>query len=232
MAKKANEASVSGEHGGEMGAPTPSLKLSKTNYRVWSMFMEVYLDSHDLWQAIVGENVSKKKDRLALPAIISAVPEDLLVMLDAKKTARENWEILRQQNLGVDRVIQSRIQGLRRELEMLTMAKTDSVVDFAMKFTHVVSELRSLGEVLEEKDVVRRFLRATPSKFDIITLSLEQYGDLDKVSLDEVIGSLTVHELRLKERESREEEQALYAKAMSKTKITAEESQSRGGGRH
>ena len=33
---------------GEMGAATPSLKLSKMNYQVWSMMMEVYLDSHDL----------------------------------------------------------------------------------------------------------------------------------------------------------------------------------------
>ena len=218
---------------GEMGAATPSLKLSKTNYRVWSMTMEVYLDSHDLWQTILGENPTKKKDRQALSAIMSGVPEDLLGILDAKKTAKENWELLRQQNLGVDRVIQSRIQGLRRDLEMLTMGKSDSVMDFAMKFTHIISDLRNLGEVMEEKEVVRRFLRATPAKFDALTLSLEQYGELDKVSLDEVIGSLTIHELRLKERETREEEQILLAKAMSKTKISnEEESSSRGKGRH
>ena len=86
------------------------------------------------------------------------------------------------------------------------MRKFDSVVDFAMKFTHIVSDLRNLGEAMEEKKIVRRFLRATPAKFDALTLSLEQYGELDKMSLDKVIGSLTVHELRLKERESREEE--------------------------
>ena len=61
----------------------------------------------------------------------------------------------------MDRVIQSRIQGLRRDLEILTMGKTDSVVDFAMKFTHIVSDLRNLGETMEEKEVVWRFLRAT-----------------------------------------------------------------------
>ena len=38
---------------------------------------------------------------------------------------------------------------------MLTMAKTDSVVDFAMKFMLIVSDLRNLGEVQEEKDVVQ-----------------------------------------------------------------------------
>ena len=77
------------------------------------MTMEVYLDSHDLWQTIVGENPTKKKDRQALSAIMSGDPEDLLSILDAKKIAKENWEILRQGNLGVDRVILFRIQGLR-----------------------------------------------------------------------------------------------------------------------
>ena len=129
---------------GEMGASTPSLKLSKMNYRVCFMTMEVYLDSHDLWQTILGENPTKKKDRQALSAIISRVQEDLLEILDAKKTANENWEILRQRNLGVDRVIQSRIQGLRCDLEMLTMGMSDSIVDFAMKFRHTVSDLQNL----------------------------------------------------------------------------------------
>ena len=75
------------------------------------------------------------------------------------------------------------------------MGKTDSVVNFVMKFTHIISDLRNLGEMMEEKEVMRMFLRATPAKFDALTLSLEQYGELDKVILDEVIGSLTVHEL-------------------------------------
>ena len=136
MAKKSAE--------GEMGTSTPYLKLSKTNYRVWSMTMEVYLDSHDLWQTIIGENPMKKKDRQALSMIMSGIPEELLGILDAKKTAKENWEIIWQHNLDVDRVIQSRIQGLRRDLEMLTMGKSDSVVDFPMKFTHIVSNLRNL----------------------------------------------------------------------------------------
>ena len=52
------------------------------------------------------------------------------------------------------------------------------------------------------------------------------------MSLDEVISSLTVHELQLKEHESREEEQVLLAKAINKAKSSTEESSSRGRGRH
>ena len=144
-----------------MGALSPSLKFSKTNYRVWSMTMEVYIDSHDFWQTIVGKNPSKKKDCQALLEIISGVLEDLLGILDAKKIAKHNWEILHQQYLGVDKVIQSRIQGLKDDLQILTMGNTDSVVDFAMKFTHIVSHLWNFGAAMEEKEVVCRFLRTT-----------------------------------------------------------------------
>ena len=80
---------------------------------------------------------------------------------------------------------------------------------------------------------MHRFLRATPAKFDAITCSLEQYGELDKVILNDVIGSLTIHELQLKERESREEEQVLLAKPLSKANISYEEESSLcGRGRH
>ena len=86
---------------------------------------------------------------------------------------------------------------------------------------------------MDEKEVVQRFLRATPSKLDALTLSLEQYANLDKVSLDEIISSFIVHELRLKERESCEEEQTLLAKVLNKMKLTSEEeSSSRGRGHH
>ncbi|CAA6674131.1 unnamed protein product [Spirodela intermedia] len=67
-----------------------------------------------------------------------------------------------------------------------------------MKFTKIVSELCNLVRQ-EEKDVVCRFLRATPSKFDALTLSLKQYSDLANTMLDEVIGSLSIHKLRLKD---------------------------------
>lgn len=71
---------------------------------------------------------------MALSIIISAVSEDMLPVLDAKKMAKQNWEILKQRNLDMERVIQSHIQGMKREYENLTIAKNDSVMDFVMKF--------------------------------------------------------------------------------------------------
>ena len=62
-----------------------------------------------------------------------------------------------------------------------------------------------------------------PPRYDSVTLSLEQFGDLDSMSLVEEIGSLKVHEMRLSERDLREEEQALLSRAMSKFKKTKQD---------
>ena len=89
---------------------------------------------------------------------------------------------------------------------------------------------------MDEKDVVRRFLGLTHQNLTLslsLSLSLSQYANLDKVSLSEIIGSITIHELWVKERESREEEQTLLAKVLNKTKLMSdEESSSRGRGCH
>ena len=76
-----------------------------------------------------------------------------------------------------------------------------------------------------------KLLRSMPVKYDSLTFSLEQFGNMRGLSVDEVIGSLRVHEQRLQERDSREEEQVLLARAYNQSKKTDRGSSSRGRGR-
>ena len=108
--------------------------------------------------------------------------------------------------MGVDHVVQSKIQSLRREFENLAMKKDEKLSDFSSRFTKIISELRDLGEQLEEKEAVAKLLRSIPVKYDSQTFSLEQFRNMRGLRVDEVIKSLRVHEQRLQERESREEE--------------------------
>ena len=68
-------------------------------------------------------------------------------------------------------------------------------------------------------------------KYDSLTFSLEQFGNMRGLSVDEVIGSLRVHEHILQERDSREEEQVLLARAFNQSKKTDRGSSLRGRGR-
>ena len=51
-----------------------------------------------------------------------------------------------------------------------------------------------------------KLLHSKPIKYDLLTFSLEKFRNMRVLCVHEVIGSLRVHEQRLQERESREEE--------------------------
>ena len=86
--------------------------LTSTNYRLWAMRMEVYLEAHELWEAITGTETNRKKDRQALSEILNSVSESVSFQLDVKKTAKENWDTIRILHVRVDHVVQSKIQSL------------------------------------------------------------------------------------------------------------------------
>ena len=74
------------------------------------------------------------------------------------------------------------------------MKRDEKVSDFSSRFTKIIFELRDLGERLEEKEAVAKLLQSMSVKHDSLTFSLEQFGNMRGLSVDEVIGSLRVNE--------------------------------------
>ena len=121
-------------------------------------------------------------------------------------------------NVGMERVKKAKIQALKREFEMLTMWEEEPVAKFTTKLTILVAHMRSLGEKIAKGIIVSKLLCATPEKFDPITSSMEQFGDIDTMTLDEAIDSLKIHEDKLRDREEEREERAFLASVKSKSK--------------
>lgn len=55
-----------------------------------------------------------------------------------------------------------------------------------------------MGETVEESYVVKKLLRSVTPKFLQITSTIEQFGDLEVMSVEEAVGSLKAHDERLK----------------------------------
>ena len=132
----------------------------------------MYLEAHGLWDVIAREEENQKKDRLALFAILSSIPEFVSFQMDIKKSGKENWQSLKILYVEADHVIQSRIQFLRQEFGNLSMRKDKKVCDYSIRFTKVISKLRDLGESLKEKEAMGKLLRSLLKKSDTLTLSL------------------------------------------------------------
>lgn len=101
---------------------------------------------------------------------------------------------------GAERVKAAKVQTLKAEFEALSMKDTEQLDDFCVKLNGLVTNITALGEKIAESYVVKKLLRAVPQKFLQIALTMEQFGDLDKMTVEEAIGSLKVHEERLRGR--------------------------------
>uniref|UniRef100_A0A8I6XIU7 CCHC-type domain-containing protein n=1 Tax=Hordeum vulgare subsp. vulgare TaxID=112509 RepID=A0A8I6XIU7_HORVV len=66
--------------------------LTTTSYTSWAIKAEAILDAHALWSAVApadGEEVDANKSKLARAAMLAALPEDLLMQVATKTTAKE-----------------------------------------------------------------------------------------------------------------------------------------------
>ena len=122
------------------------------------------------------------------------------------------------------------MQALKREFETIFMKKNEKVDKYSNCFTHIVTNLIDLGENFEEYGVFSRLLKLVAKEFDTLILLLEQTSDLKTMKIEEAFGQLKVHELRLQERNSRDDEQALLSKAFNKSKKNQRGSSSSGRG--
>ena len=180
--------------------------------------MHLHLEGHELWDAIESKNVVRKKDRQVMSILFSTFSDEVTRELDVEKPAKQTWLTLKVKSGGVSRIRKAWIQSLKRDYESLSMDDDDLFLDYFGKLSCVVNELRSLDEVITNAEVAAKLLRSVSGKFDAITTLIEQFQDLKTITLEEVIGTLKVHEDKLKAHMVTREEKALLAKAFIKEK--------------
>lgn len=176
--------------------------LTKTNYTVWAIKMKVFMEAHGVWEAVEPKDpkaaIDDKMDKRALAIIYQGIPEELVLTIAEKKTAKDAWGAIKVMSLGADKVRKAKAQTLKCEFEALCMKETEELDEFHLKLSNLVTNIRALGEKVEEAYVVKKLLRAVPSKFLQITSAIEQFGNLEDMSVEEIVGSLKAHEERLR----------------------------------
>eukprot|EP00253_Pinus_taeda_P022980 PITA_22980 len=145
---------------------------------------------------------NKKKDYKALYFFYKAVHESVFPRIATAKRSKEAWQTLKIAYQGMENVKTAKLQLLRRDFENLCMNESDNIDLF---FTHViglVTQIRSRGDILEERTIVEKLLIILPSRFNVIVTTIEETKDLTNFSADELHASLITHEERLSRNEN------------------------------
>ncbi|CAN6164054.1 unnamed protein product [Urochloa humidicola] len=168
--------------------------LAENNYGVWAVKMKIFMRAQGVWAAVENKKgVDEKMDQMALAAIVQAVPEAVVLAISEEETAEKAWKALEEMHVGEERVKKARVQTLKREL------------------------------AVEETAVVEKLLHSVPDKFRPLISTIEQWGDVEEMSVTETIGRLRAFEESSKGRRGdKEVEQQLLA-ACAEPRLTRAE---------
>ncbi|XP_058775996.1 uncharacterized protein LOC131650302 [Vicia villosa] len=194
----------------------PSIPRFDGHYDHWSMMMENFLRSKEMW-SLVDEGISgpvigttttseaqrktveeaKLKDMKVKNFLFQAIDREILETILDKGTSKAIWNSMKQKYQGSTKVKRAQLQALRRVFELLTMKGGEKVDNFLGRTLVVVNKMKSNGETMEQSTVVSKILRSLLNKYNYVVCSIEESNDLITLSIDELHGSLLVHEQRM-----------------------------------
>lgn len=102
--------------------------------------------------------VKRSQDRQAMDALMRSVPKEVWGTLGAKRTVKEAWETVCTVQIRADQVKEVSIQKLLKEFENMEFKEGESAEDLVMTITNLVANIKSLGEILDDARVVKKFL--------------------------------------------------------------------------
>ncbi|XP_070028807.1 uncharacterized protein [Nicotiana sylvestris] len=99
---------------------------------------------------------------------------------------------------GTTQVKQSKIDMLTTEYELFRMKDDESIQDMYTRFTSIINELHSLGEIIPRNKLVRKVLSVIPSSWESKVNAITEAKDLQTVTMDELIENLKTYEMKRK----------------------------------
>ena len=120
--------------------------------------------------------------------------ESILPRIVANNNAKEAWDTLETSYQGLDKVMTSKLQILRRDFESLSMIDSENVDTFYTRVVGLINQLKSHGEAIEYGRVVEKKFRILRPRFENLVVTLEVHTDMSTFTIDELQASLINHE--------------------------------------
>ncbi|XP_014490466.1 uncharacterized protein LOC106753187 [Vigna radiata var. radiata] len=161
---------------------------------------------------------NKKLDCKARMILHQCISATIFQKVSKATTAKETWEILQDGYGSAGNVKEIRLQSLRRQYELLKMEEQETVDGYIGRIQMVVNAMRACDKVVKDKKIVHKILRTLTPQYDHIVVAIMENRDLEKLKIEELQNSLEIHEQRLLERKTAEQDavqninQALQAK--------------------
>jgi gag-polypeptide of LTR copia-type/Zinc knuckle len=113
------------------------------------------------------------------------------------KSAKEIWDKLEITFEGTTKVKDSKLRLITLEYELFKANPGEEIKDVSRRFNTIINNLQALGKVYTNKDIVNKMLNSLPKEWEAKVTAIEEANDMETLSLDELMGSLLTHEMKM-----------------------------------
>nr|XP_043615680.1 uncharacterized protein LOC122587564 [Erigeron canadensis] len=178
------------------------------------------------WKPEHKQNIAKNYEAKLM--LYNALPRKEYERVFMCKTAKEAWMTLIVTHQGNAQVIENKIELLVSQYEQFVVGDDEKIDVGYTRFNTICTSLKALGTSYTNKQYVRKFLRALPAKWRPKVTAIDEAQDFEKLTLDELVGNLKVHEVILEKDEEisklkKEKFKSIALKAKHQVEISHEE---------
>ena len=96
--------------------------------------------------------------------------------------------------IGNDHIRKTSAQNLRRQFDSVTFKDGESIEDYALRFNSMASTLTTLGDKVEETQVVEKIIRSVPQRFRQIVVAITTLLDVSTLTVVDLTSHLKAAE--------------------------------------
>ncbi|GJT61875.1 zf-CCHC domain-containing protein [Tanacetum coccineum] len=138
-----------------------------------------------------------KKDEAKI-VLYNALPEKEYKWIFMCDTAKDIYNSLIITHQGNKQIKDNKIDLFVQKYKEFIISDDETIDCAFARFNTIITSLKALDESFSSRNLVRKFLRALPTKWILKVMAIDESKDLSTLPLDELIGNLKVYEVVLK----------------------------------
>ncbi|KAD4585951.1 hypothetical protein E3N88_23552 [Mikania micrantha] len=220
------------KHDTENGTLNKPPMFTPEDFDTWKVRMEGFIRNQDfkLWKSVLegpyiptvvaagagvaavpkdpsmysDEDYKKMEvDSKALWLIQMSIPNSIIHAFKKCKSAQELWNSLKQMYEGSDDVKENKKDMLKQKFENFCQQNNENMSSQYLRYVQLVDELTTAGVILDNQDVLRKFLRSLPKAWNIYSVTIRRTENLKTLTLGELFGILRAYQMELDAQESK-----------------------------
>nr|GEZ90104.1 ribonuclease H-like domain-containing protein [Tanacetum cinerariifolium] len=210
--------------GRQQGSQARGLAMAKDEYEVWAMKMEYWITNNDMniWKVIqngnslkrtgrdrdgrviilppttADEHIAAQRESKARTTLLQSIPDDQLADFHYMDDARDIWNAVKARFDGNVESKKMRKSMLKQEFLEFRIGEAEGLHKGYDRMQKILSQLNQLKAKPEDEDINLKFLRALPSSWSQVALTLKTKGGIELISFDDLYYKLKTLKIDVK----------------------------------